>query len=142
MKVRRVLAIGAVLVAAMCQALPASALFSGGASANCGYWGDQQCSGVAQDIPGVGAAGSDVEVNCNATTPYTVQATVVQCYIWGNNGDKHYTNAVLTQGQASALTYRFSSWELSSRSYVVCVGAGYFDGTYYDPSNFVCNPGV
>ena len=74
MKVRRVLAIGAVLVAAMCQALPASALFSGGASANCGYWGDQQCSGVAQDIPGVGAAGSDVEVNCNATTPYTVQA--------------------------------------------------------------------
>lgn len=139
---RRVLAVGAVVVAAMCQALPASALFSGGASANCGYWGTQVCSGFAQDVPGVGASGSDVEVSCTATTPYFVQATVVQCYILGNNGDTHWTGAVLTQENASTLTARFPAWELSSRSYVVCVGAGIFDGSYEAPSNFVCNPGI
>ncbi|MDQ1698632.1 MAG: hypothetical protein QOG34_495 [Frankiaceae bacterium] len=142
MKVRRVLAIGAIALAAMCQAVPASAVFSGGATATCGYWQEQQCSGFAQDVPGVGSAGSDVEVTCSATTPYVVQATVVQCFIWGNNGDTHYTTPTLTEGQASTQTYRFSSWELSSRSYIVCVGAGTFDGTYNEPSNFVCNPGI
>ena len=142
MKLRRVLALGAMLVAAMSPALPASALFSGGATASCGYFDDQACSGFAQDVPGVGSAGTDVEVDCNATTPFSVQATVVQCYIQGNNGDIHWTGAVLTQGRASAMTHDFAAWELSSRSYVLCVGAGYFDGTYNAPTNFVCNPGV
>src|SRR5882724_9060366 len=54
-------------LATVVAASPASALFSGGATASCGY--GQSCSGAAQDVPDVGSAGSSVEVNCNATTP-------------------------------------------------------------------------
>lgn len=134
----------AALTAALAVASPASAYFSGGASASCGY--SQQCSGAAQDVISVGSSGTDVTVNCNASETFSVQATIVRCYIWGNNGDKHYTNPVYTQGQASALTHTFDAWSdnLTSRSYILCVGAGYVStgGTYRGPTNYVCNPGV
>lgn len=137
--------VGAVLTAitaTLALAPPASAIFSGGASASCGY--GQTCSGAAQDVPGIGSSGTDVTVNCNAQTPYSVQATIVQCYIWGNTGDRHYTIPVYTQGQASSLTHTFDSWNLSSRSYILCVGAGYVSagGVYRAPTNYACNPGI
>jgi hypothetical protein len=144
MRLTRIGTVVAAVTATFTLATPAFAIFSGGASASCGY--SQTCSGAAQDIPGVGSAGTDVAVNCNAQTPYTVQATIVRCYIWGNNGDKHYTSPVLTQGQASSLAYRFNarSDNLTSRSYILCVGAGYYStgGTYFGPTNYACNTGV
>ncbi len=140
-------ALGAVAAAPALLAFtasPASALASVSlAPSNCGYWYDQTCAGYGQDVPGVGTSGTDVEASCTARTPYAVQATVVQCYIEGNNGDQHWTDPVLTQGQVSTLTWRFSAWDLSSRAYKVCVGAGYFDASgYTPPGGFQCGTGV
>jgi hypothetical protein len=141
------------LVVAM--AAPASAYVAVTATATCGY--SQTCAGYAQDVPGAGT-GADVAVSCTANTPYTlkanaqqafslhpVQATVVDCFIWGNSGDTHYIpGPVLTQGQASTTTYTFDAWYLSSRTYRVCVGAGYFgtDGSYREPANYTCGPAL
>jgi len=136
-------ALGAVAAAPALLAFtasPASALASASLQpSNCGAWYNQTCAGYAQDVPGVGASGTDVEVSCSATgTQY--DATVVQCYIEGNNGDTHWTDPVLTQGGASTLTFRFGAWTLSSRAYRVCVGAGFFDSSYgyVAPDNFTC----
>ncbi|HVF06009.1 MAG TPA: hypothetical protein VNA20_14300 [Frankiaceae bacterium] len=123
------------LSAALVLATPASAVTSGGAN-SCGYYlgsGWQQCAGVAQDIPGIGSAGTDVQVNCDAYSQAYVQATIVQCFILGNNGDKHYTPSVYTQGYASSLTYTFDSWahNLTSRTYQLCIQAGYVSGDGY-----------
>jgi hypothetical protein len=124
------------------MAAPASAVVSASLTASCGY--SQTCSGYAQDVPGVGASGTDVQVSCSATTPYQVQATVVRCYIVGNNGDAHWAPATLTQGQASTMQHRFPAWSLTSRSYQVCVGAGYYSvgGTYFAPAGYVCGASV
>ncbi len=133
-------AASAVVVA---TATPSSAMASISVTASCGY--GQTCSGYAQDVPQAGT-GADVQVSCSAYTPTpfatisSAQATVVQCYIRGNNGDVHWTNAVLTQGDFSTLTDQFDAWDLTSRTYQVCVGAGYFDfgGNYHAPTNFAC----
>ena len=111
------------------------------APSNCGY--SQTCAGYAQDVPGVGT-GTDIEVSCTAAGTRDVQATIVRCYIQGNNGDIHYTNSVLTQGRASTLTYTFDAWNLSSRTYNVCVGAGYYStgGTYFAPTGYKCGSAV
>lgn len=115
---------------------PAGAVVSA-AGGNCGY--GQTCAAYAQSVPRVGT-GSDVVVNCSAATPYTVQITVVQCYIRGNNGDVHWTSPQFTQGQASTLTATFGAWDLRSNVYQVCTGAGVVTtgGTYYGPTGFVC----
>lgn len=122
------------LVAA--SAAPASA-FASAAGGNCGYGRNQVCVAYAQSVPQVGT-GSDVTVSCTALTTQSVQATIVQCYIVGNNGDVHWTPAILTQGQASTLVHTFDAWDLTSNTYRVCTGAGIFNGTYFGPSNFVC----
>jgi len=140
-------ALGSVAVAAglvAASAAPASALASVGlAPSSCGYWYDQTCAGYAQDVIGVGS-GSDVAVACDATSRYSVQITIVQCYIEGNNGDQHYSRAVWTQGQTSALTETFPAWSLQSRAYRVCVGAGYVDtwGNVYLPDGYSCGASV
>lgn len=131
-------------VGALVATSPAYAVFSGGATTACGYFG-QSCSGFAQDRPGVGSAGDDVLVNCNAAeTSFTVQATVVNCYIKGNTGDVHYAVATVTQGQASTLEYDFPAITLTSRSYQLCVGAGYFatNGAYNAPAGYTCLPAI
>jgi hypothetical protein len=144
MRLTRTRTVVAALAVTLSLATPVLALTSGGASASCGY--AQSCSGAAQDVPGLGSSGTDVQVNCNATTPSRVQATIVRCYIRGNTGDVHYTNKILTQGQASVLKHRFSAWgdNLTSRSYILCVGAGYYStsGALHDVTGYVCNPGV
>lgn len=127
-------ATGAVVAVA---ASPASALASASVGGNCGYNRSQACLAYAQSVPRVGT-GTDVQVSCSAATTRTVQATIVQCYIRGNNGDVHYTPATLTQGQASTLTHTFDAWSLTSNTYQICTGAGVFNGSYIAPSNFVC----
>lgn len=132
-RISLVVAVGMTAVAV--SAAPASAMASVSVTSNCGY--GQWCTGYAQSVPQVGT-GSSVQVSCTAVTPYTVQATVVQCYIEGNNGDVHWTDAVLTQGRVSTLTETFDAWSLRSNAYRICTGAGIFNGTYYGPANFVC----
>ena len=130
-------------VGALVATSPAYAVFSGGATTACGYFG-QSCSGAAQDKPGVGSAGDDVLVNCNADETFTVQATIVNCYIKGNLGDVHYATATVTQGEASALVYDFPGYLLKSRGYQLCVGAGYFatNGAYNGPTGYTCLPAI
>lgn len=118
------------------NATPASA-FASAAGGNCGYGRNQVCVAYAQSVVQVGT-GTDVAVSCSAVTTQTVQATVVQCYIEGNNGDVHWTDAILTSGQVSTLEHTFDAWYLRSNTYRVCTGAGVFNGTYHGPSNFVC----
>ncbi len=120
---------------------PASAMAAISVTTSCGY--SQTCEGYAQDVPNVGT-GADVTVSCTVYTPFSVQATTVQCYILGNTGDVHYTPTKLTQGQASTTNYTFDSSSLTSRSYNICVGGGYFSngGTNFAPTNFRCGSAV
>jgi hypothetical protein len=132
-------AVPAVIIAV---ATPAGAVASAQLSpANCGY--NHTCVGYAQDVVGVGT-GTDVFVSCTAAGTASVQATIVRCYIKGNTGDIHYTNPVLTQGNASTLTHTFDAWSLQSRTYTICVGAGYYSnsGTYFAPTNYKCGSAV
>lgn len=131
----------AVAVPAMfvATATPSSAVASV-AAGTCGYGGyAQTCEGWAQDVPGLGT-GADVTVACTAATAgRVVEATIVGCYIRGNNGDVHYAPDRLTNGQSSTRTYTFDSWGLLSRTYELCVGAGYYNpGVYRAPTGFRC----
>jgi hypothetical protein len=130
-------AVGAVAGSAM----PASAATSPLLPTSCGVWYDQTCTGFAQDVPSVGSSGSDLLVTCAAAgTHLTDQGTIVRCYIEGNEGDVHYTTSRWTQGPASATVQVFPAYELTSRSYHVCVGAGFVDegGQVYEPDGYSC----
>jgi hypothetical protein len=122
-------------------ALPANAdeiyLGSGGSLPPCGY--GQYCEGEAQSVPSVGIGGNSITAACQAVTPYVVDATVASCYIKGTRGDVHYAVDKLTQGEASNLTYTFDPTILSSTSYILCEGAGYYAGGVFNkPVNYTC----
>lgn len=115
---------------------------SSAAGADCGYGSGghyQQCHGQAQSTPKVGT-GEDVRAVCAAETPFSVQATIVSCKIVGTNGDTHWSNATVLNGEAAALTQTWPASDLSSNSYTLCVYAGYISstGVYHAPTNPAC----
>ena len=132
------LSIPVILVAA---STPASALVSA-ATASCGINWSQMCSGYEQDVPGLGTAATGVAVSCTAATPFLVDATIVQCYIRGSQGDEHWTPPKLTQGPVSTVVATFGASELRSRAYQVCVLAGYYNGAYHEQDNATCGTGI
>ncbi|MDQ1700725.1 MAG: hypothetical protein QOG34_2588 [Frankiaceae bacterium] len=128
-------------ISVMITGLPASAdsiyVGSDGVTVNCGY--SQTCEGEGQSVPTVGIGGNSIDVACQAVTPFVVSATIASCYIQGTKGDVHWATDALTNGQVSNTTASFAASVLSSPSYVLCMGAGYYDaGVFHRPIGYVC----
>lgn len=131
------------VIAAGPQASADTPLVGSGANAGCGY--GQTCAGGGQLVP-VGLGSATVEFSCSATTPFRVQATIVQCWIRHNAGgafvDQKDANvpaaAVTLQGNESETNGAYLSVPLES--YEVCIRAGYvaLNGDIFPPSNASC----
>jgi hypothetical protein len=125
------------------QASADAPLVGSGANAGCGF--NQTCAGGGQLVP-IGLGSATVEFSCSATTPFRVQATIVQCWIRHDAGgafvDQKDANvpaaAVTLQGNESETNGAYLSVPLES--YQVCIRAGYIalSGAIFPPSNSSC----